>query len=162
MIALQETYRKRPVRFVDIAELNGWRLKTYSISAAHDHVSEGLLLAAEGLAQQALPRPAVMRSRARLPEDRYGLGVLIVHDGREGSFVVLGWWVGENMLKLEVFFSGDRGMDFENLAATRIVSCTWELAVLAYERDAWVECILANPGGPDVNAWLEKRMNRDV
>jgi hypothetical protein len=36
------------------------------------------------------------------------------------------------------------------------------LAVVAYERDAWVQHVLLNPGGPDLDAYLAQQLNADV
>jgi hypothetical protein len=40
-------------------------------------------------------------------------------------------------------------------------ACVWDLRVMAFERDAWLECILKNPR-PDVEAYLQRRLNEDV
>ena len=42
------------------------------------------------------------------------------------------------------------------------LACVWDMAVIAYERDAWVQHVLMNPGGPDLDAYLAQQLNADV
>ncbi|HEV2130530.1 MAG TPA: hypothetical protein VGR27_05485 [Longimicrobiaceae bacterium] len=98
-----------------------------------------------------------------MSEDRYGVAVLIAHEGREGCFVLLSWWAGENMLQHHVYFApAEPPFEFEYLSPTGVVACVWELAVLAFERDAWVDAVLANPSGPDLDAYLARHLSADV
>ena len=46
--------------------------------------------------------------------------------------------------------------------ATGPVACIWDAAVIAHERQAWVSCVLANPDGPDLDAYLNARLNTEV
>ncbi len=41
-------------------------------------------------------------------------------------------------------------------------ACVWELEVLKFERDSWVDAILKNPGNPRPARYLEARLNGDV
>jgi len=91
-------YRTRPIRFLELYEADGWRLKVYGISATRDRPMARLVVAAKGVARQYLPSPAVQ-------VDRYGVGTLIVHEGTAGNWVLLDWWVGENMLQHHVYAS---------------------------------------------------------
>jgi hypothetical protein len=40
--------------------------------------------------------------------------------------------------------------------------CVWELEVVDFERRAWLEDVLSNPAGPDLDAYLERSFSRDV
>ncbi|SDI82664.1 hypothetical protein SAMN04487954_101407 [Billgrantia gudaonensis] len=76
--------------------------------------------------------------------DRYGVVVMIVHEAREGCYVLLDWWTGENMLQHHVYFSRDpNDPEFSDVTQTGIVACVWELKVLSFEREAWIDCVLA-------------------
>ncbi|TAH35561.1 MAG: hypothetical protein EYC70_12960 [Planctomycetota bacterium] len=35
--------------------------------------------------------------------------------------------------------------------------CVWDLHLQYQERQAWVECVLADPEGPDLEAYLARR-----
>lgn len=37
-------------------------------------------------------------------------------------------------------------------------ACVWDAALLAYERQAWVDAVLTNPYGPSIEQYLSMRM----
>lgn len=166
-IQLTLPYQTRPLRFLHVANLKGWHVKVYGISA-HQTIPQALLVkAAEQLATEQLPSPAVWTAKPGealiISEDRYGVAILIVHEGREGNFVLLSWWVGENMLEHYVYFTAATPpFTFEPLANPHIIACVWELAVLTFERQAWVDAVLANPSGPDLEAYLRRQFSGEV
>lgn len=43
---------------------------------------------------------------------------------------------------------------FADVASRHVGPCVWELAVQAHEREAWLRHVLANPAGPDLDAYL--------
>ena len=156
-------YRPRPVRSLGLTEVDGWRVKTYGIAATRAQPDPALVDAALALAGDVLPRPATaLASGAGVSTERYGVAVAIAHEGLDGAFALLSWWTGENMLAHHAFVAPGPPYAFEPLAPTGIVACAWELAVLAFERDAWVQTVLANPRGPDLDAYLARRLNADV
>lgn len=155
-IELSESYSTRPIRFLELAEQDGWRVKVYGISI-HDTIPEpSLVEAAIDHAFDQLPTPATA-------DDRHGAAILIVHEAREGNFVLLDWWFGENMLKHHLYFSPyDDPYRFEDISDTRTMACVWELRVFSFERDAWIDTVLANESGPDLDAYLAREFNDDV
>lgn len=160
-------YRTRPIRFLHLADLGGWRVKVYGISAHRELPAPEFVQAAGRLARERLPTPPVWSAPPGegpvVSEDRYGVAILIAHEGREGSFALVSWWVGENMLQHQVHLtSAGPPFTFEYLSPTGIVACVWELAVLAFEREAWVDAVLANPSGPDLDAYLARHLSADV
>ncbi len=113
----------------------GFKLKLYSISAdgtpiAWPAFSDGLRLA-----MNTLPRPATS------PE-RPGLGFVVAHKGI-GDYVVLAWWDRENELPLRVFVRPQGAGARWRPARESESVCVWDLEVVAYERDAYVETMLA-------------------
>ena len=162
---LAAPYEPRPIRFLHLAAVDGWRLKVYGISARQERPDPAAVQAALRLATERLPRPATTfgdEVGADLSGERYGVGVLIVHEGREGLFVLMSWWAGENMLHHHVYFAPDGPpFPFEYLSSTGVIACVWELAVLAFEREAWVETVLADPAGPDLGAYLARTLSTD-
>ena len=40
--------------------------------------------------------------------------------------------------------------------------CVWELAIVDFERRAWIEDVLSNPDGPDLERYLGRRLDADV
>jgi hypothetical protein len=43
MIVLQEAYRKRPIRFLELWEQSGWQLKVYGIAYQGEYPRAGLI-----------------------------------------------------------------------------------------------------------------------
>jgi len=37
--------------------------------------------------------------------------------------------------------------------------CVWDLVVQSFERQAWIECVIGNPNGPDVAGYLARQFN---
>lgn len=151
-----EPYEPRPVTNLGRHEAGGWRLKVYGIAHRRPRPRPELVAAARRLARSVLPRPA-------LGGGRHGVGFLGIHDGRGACFVFVDWWADENELHHRVFIApGDRPIDLVDHTASGPAACVWDLAVLAHERQAWVDTVLANPTGPDVEAYLDRILEGHV
>jgi hypothetical protein len=158
MLQLSAPYRRRPITFLETWEDDGWRLKIYGISALSEIPSSRLISAIKSVARTVLPRPAIAA-------DRYGVGFLYAHQGRNGGgYASVNWWLNENELHHFQYEASPGGLD--DLKSVEVtgspIACTWDLAVMSFERDAWVETVLDNKSGPDLEAYLSRRMNADV
>ncbi len=149
-------YKTRPIRFLELWEWNGWRLKVYGISAVSERPTADLITTAKGLAKLRLPKPAQGRKR-------YGLGYLIVHEGENADYVFVDWWFDGDIVQHHLYgarkghggklrYRWPRGAGF----------CVSELAVCWHEREAWIKHVLANPDEPDVDRYLADRMNGEA
>lgn len=159
-MAIRKEYRRRPVRFLELAEREGWRLKVYGIrfqsGPEFQTPDKALVQAAIARAFDSLERPATS-------SDRYGVGFLIVHQGQDRNWVLLDWWYDSEILKQRLFSSAiDKPLELSSVLQSDIVACTWEMAVLGFERDAWVKTVLDNPGGPDFESYCAQHLNADV
>jgi hypothetical protein len=129
-----EVYAQRFAQFLGSTNLSGWRLKRYSLNVTDAPVALGFLTSALEIASAALPLPPVT-------DDRYGVGILIAHQGHEGRYVLVQWWSYGSILCQNIFMSppsGDapfRPMGEFDEAATL---CVWELAIVGQERQAWI------------------------
>lgn len=147
-------YAPRRVAFQRLVALDGWLVKVYAICLPGRPVDEALLGFAIEAARRSLP-----------PRDTpgvHGLAFLTVHDAADFSYALVDWWVSENEIHQDLLSS-----DVGDAAALRrhpsqAIGCVWELSVTDFERRAWIETILANPAGPDVDAYLAKRLVGDV
>lgn len=126
----------------------GWALKRYAITADGGPVDAALLEDATTLALQTLAADTDRRVS-------HGLAWCIAHAGRDGSYVIVAWWSGENMVSQRLFARppGSRGA-FAPFAAHHIVTCVWEVQVHAHESLAWIRHVLARPAAPDFDAYL--------
>lgn len=153
---LCEPYAPRPIRPLGVISNDGWRVKVYGIAYEGERPSEELVLAASRIASEVLPFPAVI-------DGRYGAGYLGVHAGRGHDFVFVDWWEDENELHHRVFVAPAGEPDaFEEVTATGLSACVWDLAVMCFERQAWVETVLTNPAGPDLDAYAARFLDAIV
>ncbi len=149
-------YTERPIRFLEVWSHAGWRLKVYSISSKREVCRLDLVAAAKDVATENLPHPA-------LSPERYGLGTLIIHEGNDANFVLLDHWAGENMLHHQVFASSlEWPLELADASHTKLAMCVWELHVLAFERQAWIDTVLRQPEQPDFDGYLARRLEGDV
>ena len=133
-MTLQEKYAKRTIRFLKTVEIGGWQLKLYSISYGKVKADEALLTAALDLAPKVLPA---------INENVYGLGFMGVHDGRGANFVFIDWWQDENELHHHVFISSKEApAQLEEKSHTGISACVWDLQVICFEKEAWLNNML--------------------
>lgn len=157
-VTLFTPYRTRPIRFLDLWEHEGWRVKVYGISAASERPSQVLVDAIKAVAAYTLPTPAV-------EADRYGVAFLYAHEGRDGGgFASVNWWANENELYHHQFeASASAVSELRPVTETGgSAGCVWDLAVIEHERKAWVECVLSNDAGPDLDAYLATVLEADV
>ena len=153
---LSEPYTRRSVRFLDLAAFDGWRLKVYGLAYRAERPGQAVVDAALAAAREALPRPAVT-------EDRYGVGFLGAHAGRGANFVFLDWWETENDLHHRAWRSSpDAPERLRPTGPDDLVACTSDLAVIGHERTAWMRHVLTRPAGPDLDAYLDDRLDADV
>lgn len=150
MLRLREGYSERPTRFVELWEHRGWRLKVYEIAYGRDHARPELLEAAKERAAARLPTPAVAPGR-------YGVGFLVAHDGRGGVFSLVDWWADENELHHHLWLGPEDEPGHLEYVTSGLVACVFELRVIVAERQAWIDTVLANPDGPDLDAYLARR-----
>jgi len=139
-------YAPRPVRFRGVVEPHGYRIKRYDIvyngPFRESDFAEGLRLAFE-----SLPAPAATTERP-------GVGFVIAHQGNGADYVVLGWWDRENELPLRVFVRPQEpGGEWRPARGGESV-CVWDLEVIGFERQAYVETVL---NGGDAEGYLALR-----
>lgn len=123
MITLKEPHQTRPIRFLELWQEAGWRVKVYGIAY-----------------QRPLPRPELVEAAKRVARahfvsasgrTHYGVGFLDVHDGRGANFVFVDYWADENELHHHVYVSpADEPVALEYATPTGLVACVWDLRVL--------------------------------
>lgn len=152
---INSPYQQRPVRFLEIHQHSDWKIKLYSISVKNEFVS------AENVqnAKQQLGFWLSKNSNSGL--ETYNIATLILHEGKEGCFAVINWWLDENMLQNFVYLS-ENGKDYKLFSANGITTCVWEMAVLWHERNAWVKHVLLKNENPDFIAYLNEQLNENI
>lgn len=149
MRTVSQPYQDRTIRPLGVRGAAGWRLKTYAV--LYGEAGLHLPLYEDGfvVAGQKLPQPPVTDRRA-------GVGFVIFHQGRGVHFLLLNWWDRED----ELFHRGMvRGMEEDDIwvwAGEGELGGVWDIQIIAFERDAWVETVLCRPEAPDVEGYLAR------
>lgn len=149
-------YQTRPIRFLELWQHDGWRLKFYGIASRRPMPRAELVDAAKAVAAERLAGvPASMQ--------HYSVGFLGVHDGLTSNFVFVDWWPDQNELHHHVYISPtDDPSQLTYATPTGVIACVWDLRLMAFERQAWLDTVLARHGGPDIEAYLQQELNEDV
>ncbi len=148
MIATFEKYKPRTIHFSELFQKQEWSVKVYTISNKNRFDSLEILEKAKELL------PDLLLEAAESTLAVYKKAFLIVHEGREGVWILLSWWTGGEMLRTKVLFAA-----FEHPIVikkspyqTNALLCVWELEVFAHERNAWVRHVLVE--NPNFTAYL--------
>jgi hypothetical protein len=152
---IKSRYKTRPVRDIGIINHESWIIKVYSISAKHTMVPNELVDLAQGQLSEWL--------KMGNEHSNYKIAILIIHEGVDGIFTLLNWWIDENTIQNQVFFSSyDEPGVYKGLSEKGIVACVWELAVLWHERNAWIKHVLKKNDQPDWEGYVNDFLNADV
>jgi hypothetical protein len=151
-----EPYAARTIRFLELWEEAGWRVKVYGIAFRDDGPPAEMVEVARELARDCLPRPAAT-------ETRYGVGFMGVHEGRGANLVFVDWWSHENELRHHVFTApGTQPLDFQDMTGRGLAGCVWDLAVMGFERQAWISSMLVGAESSGLDTYLKSRFDSSV
>jgi hypothetical protein len=155
VLGIPQPYRPRPLRFIRQQQLGDWRIKIYGIATPGRTPRAELVEATVALADEVLPQPAQTGGR-------FGVGFVIAHDSATVSIALVYWWDGFNELHQRAYtgpLDDPRALTPLKHAAA---GCVWELGIIDFERRAWLEDVLANPAGPDIERYMRRQLNADV
>lgn len=148
---LTESYQARHIDHLGIHSTEGWRLKVYSIRHQDKALNPDLIEAAKDSALSFLPQPATS-------PHHYGLGFISVHQGKSYDFVTVAFWNYDTELKHQSYMRASSSSVALEPITAELSTDVWDLRVLAFERDAWLNTIL-KPERPDVTAYLNTQLN---
>jgi hypothetical protein len=151
-----KSYEKRPIRFIEIYQIADWKIKIYSISSKNEFVSQQFV----SNAKMELINWLKLSETNSL--EKYNIATLILHQCKEGCFAIINWWIDDNMMQHYVYLSKNENENFKLFSSNGIVTCVWELAVIWFERNAWVKHVLMNNKNPDFESYLNKQLNEDI
>ncbi len=148
-----EPHEPRPVRSLGVWDFPGWRFKAYAITRPGLEPDRRLLDAARERAREVAARPT--------QQETYGVGFVGVHQGRGYNQVFVDRWANHNELLHDVFVSEEATPGALRPAPAGHNSvCVWDLALQAFERDAWVRHAMRHE--PDLDAYLSTVLDGDV
>ena len=151
-------YQTRPICFLDVVVINDWRLKLYAITAVtrkEDRSFDTTLI-------EAAERYAARTAFSAPPSGRaHGLGFIVVHQGLSGNWLLLDWWENDIWLYHQLHRSDfDPPFEFSRVTSD-LAACTWELAVTAFEREAWLDTMIKKRPA-DAKQYLSKHLNAQM
>ncbi len=150
------TYQARSIRFYNVVHTREWQTKVYHITYQDRFSAQATLNAALATLPQWLAEAEAKTTVSGK------LANLIVHEGRDGIWSILSWWVGGNMLQTQTYFSSlEQPQTLIPYAPEGSLACVWELAVINHERIAWTNHILKQ-AEPDYKALLADVLNADI
>lgn len=140
-------YRTRAATFVELRSVGGWRVKVYTIDARATTRIEPSWNAA----MEKLP--------LLLPTDpggsgAYGEAFAILHAGEDAIWLLVHWWADTCLLHHRIAAAApDSSTSFDVDIDRTLVACSWKLAVIAHERDAWVRTVQSRGADADFEAY---------
>lgn len=151
-------YQTRSIRFLEIHEQDNWKIKIYSISAKTIIADSFYIECAKQQLQEWLGKSKMYGLNT------YNTATLILHETKDGCFAIINWWADENMLQHYVYLAtNENPAEFKPFADNSIVACVWEMAVLWFERNAWVEEVMSKSLAPhNIENYLNRYLNADV
>lgn len=146
-----EGFHTRPIKFKELLRQAGWQIKLYVV--IHPEQTLDWPGFEEGLeySLNILPQPA-------LTPHRPGLAFVIAHQGRSAYYLVVCWWDRENELCTRIFvrnFGEDASWHQSREGES---FCVWDMEIMWFEREAYVNAVLNHPDAPDVHGYLEQRL----
>lgn len=130
-------YAPRRLHADPVVSVNGWQMKPYRILAP-------------GVAAVAPPITDLIAQAVPPSHDPgfHGVGFAMIHVGRDGSYFLAGRWYGGHNLASEAFRIVKEGGGW-GLERLSLLACVWELAVHAFEREAWMRAVMMSGRGLD-------------
>jgi hypothetical protein len=152
-----ETYRPRTIIARPLHLVDGWRVKIYVVTPRETFESEAILENAIARLSEWLTPPASE------PWHSHKIGFLIFHEGADGLWSLVNRWVADDMLQSATYYTDYREPDtFIRNPAKAFMACVWELPIIAFERDLWVEEVLKKAPNPDFDAYFGKALIGNV
>lgn len=128
-------FSPRPIEFLGIGDHFGYRFKLYSVVMPGRSFSLEDAKVGYELALAELPSPAITHQRP-------GVGFCIFHWGNGADYVVLCWWDNENELPISIWIRREGEQEFRPAQKSESF-CVWDLQIISFERDAYVQTFLS-------------------
>lgn len=144
-------YRPRRAWFERLVEVRPVAIKLNAICA------EGAAIDADILARAGKVIAGAAGTIAGT--DHRGAGFAIVHEGEEGRWLLLHWWLGGG-IAARLLWRADRvpGAAFVE-ADPLLMACVWELGLIDFERRAWMRTVMS---GRPVSDYIADRFSGET
>lgn len=129
-------YKPRRAWFQEVMKVGSMSIKVNAICADGKTIDDVVLDRAKARILQA--EPNMMRT------SQLGAGFAILHEGEEGRWLLLHWWLGGGICARKLWRADlPADAEFEDAAAD-LFACVWELAIIDFERRAWTETAMSH------------------
>ncbi|MGI9621665.1 MAG: hypothetical protein ACR2PK_02415 [Acidimicrobiales bacterium] len=152
------TYQPRPIRYLDTWPIGPWQVKVHGINAKLDRGDNPVDQTVIDVSRQLAD--AYYRSEAE-PGD-HGLGFAVIHQGGLANWLLLNWWSDTILLHRHLYKADHAEPTTFRTVEGDLLACIWEMHVIEFERQAWIDTMVRNPDGPDPDAYLRARLDTDV
>lgn len=151
-----DQYQPRKISYSGVEKSGDWHVKVYTISnkdtfTAHNTLKRTIELLPEWL-----------KEKEHTPLPDYKVAFLIVHEAREGVWILLNCWVGGEMIETLTYFSSkDKPEQIAPSPHTNALVCVWELEVMIHERKAWIKDVLMQASNPQFELYLNNVLSHE-
>lgn len=150
-------YRARKIRFREVLDMYGWRIKIYTIAKDEKFNHPQFYINVK----RELEKWLLLDNSFNSSNDK--IGFLILHSGNEGIFSIVSWWVDKHMMNTHIFLSKlDDPSNFARISGDGLAPCIWELEVINHERISWIDNILKKTPEPDYERYIEDVINCEI
>ena len=146
-------HQPRPVTFIRLEDVGDWKLKLYGIALPGREPREALVESTLRLAPDVFAEAA---------DNNYSVGFVTVHDSATFGIALYYWWQSANELHQRIYVSPLDDPSALTKLSDPAAGCVWEIEVVDFERRAWLEDVLANPDGPDIERYLSRSFSREL
>ena len=146
-----EQFKKRATSYSGLYEFNDWKFKVYRIKYDETRVIQDV----EKNIMSKLPN--LIKEKTKINAyPNYQIGTVIIHEAKDCVFTLVNWWIYENVMQHHVYFSElDDPNEIIDYSDKGIQFCVWDLGIIWYERNLWVETILKQSKNPNWDAYLK-------
>jgi len=146
-----EQFKKRATSYSGIYEFNDWKFKIYHIKYDETRVISEV----EKTIKSKLPN--LIKEKIKINAyPNYKIGTVIIHAAKDCVFTLVNWWIYENVMQHHVYYSElDAPNEIIDYSDKGIQFCVWDLGIIWYERNLWIETILKNSKKPNWDSYLK-------
>ena len=134
-----ELYAPREAGFVTLVDRSDAIVK---LSAIHAQGLAALDTDLVEIARNCIENAELVSALKFCETAQLGAGFAILHVGEEAVWLLLHFWLPGGIVSRHLWYAENRTRDFKP-APDHLMACVWELAVIDFERRAWVETALA-------------------
>lgn len=142
---------------VKLLTIDNWNVKVYTITHQSRFESAVTL-------QSAITKlPGWLGKSQATGFETHGAAFLIVHEGLDGVWTLINWWMcGELLQSLTFFTSYETPTEFQPFPQEGFAACVWELEVIVFERSMWIEHMLKKADNPSFDQYLQASLSTGV